>query len=270
MRIFHPKADISHFSWRLFIANSWAPGLVWISVVLAIMLVFTCVQFKIRLSQMVPAARRSIVCTALVILPSLFLEYYEPRYFIYVLPSIILSFLIVLSFLLRTLPRFSTGILVLALNVCMIYGVKQYYSETTILSAGGERITAANRAAVSEALAMIHSHFVGKPRIYSTVTAEAVAMDDSCILITPIMYYQPIDAKATREELWERANINYAIVCNPAHNLDWNETDSCIAWLDRSHAKIIFEQVGPFWDIGRSYQQSDLILLDTLRVYEFR
>ena len=123
-------------------------------------------------------------------------------------------------------------------------------------SAKVEKKLRTNNAVISEALATIHSRRAGIPRIYSTVTGESVAMDDSCILITPIMYYQPL-IPCVCEDLWERADIGYAIVCNPAHPLDWNETDSCISWSERSRAKIIFERVGAFYDMGRSYNPSD-------------
>jgi hypothetical protein len=269
MRVFHPKADLANLDWRVFIANAWAPGLIWLSLLLVIALIWAGVRYKIRLSKMEPAARRMVVCTVFVILPSIFLEYYEPRYFIYVLPTIVLSFLIVISYLFRTLPRPSFIGLTGGLSVCLLFALWRYEIDTTILGEGGDKITAANNAVMSEALATIHSRHAGVPRIYSTVTGESVAMDDSCILITPIMYYQPLDSHASREDLWKRANIGYAIVCNPAHPLDWNETDSCISWSDRSRAKVIFERVGAFYDMGRSYNASDLNLLDTLRVYEF-
>ncbi len=269
MRVFHPKADLSNLDWRIFIANAWAPGLILVSVLIIVALIWARIRYKVRISQMEPAERRMLVCTLFVILTSIFLEYYEPRYFIYVLPIIILSFLIIISFLLRTLPRPSRAGLTAGLSACLVFALWRYEMDTTILATGGKQITLANRAAVAEALATIHASCAGVPRIYSTVTGEAVAMDDSSVLITPIMFYQPIDKKASREELWKQANIGYAIVCNPAHALDWNETDSCISWADRTRAKVIFERVGTFYDIGRSYASSDLRLLDTLRVYEF-
>jgi hypothetical protein len=270
MRLFHPKADMANVSWRLFIVNAWAPAVLWISIVIVVSMMWARVRFNIRLSGMEPAAQRMLIGAILVIFPSLFLEYYEPRYLIYVLPTIILSFILILSYLLKTLPRSSTIVVRIALIVCMTGGLWRYWIDTSTIGTGAEKITATNNEAVKEALATIHTRHPGVPRIYSTVTAEGVAMDDSCILITPIMYYQPIDAEATREDLWKRAKIDYAIVCNPAHSLDWNETDSCIDWRDRSNAKMIFERVGPLWDIGRSYDANDLKLLDTLRVYEFR
>jgi hypothetical protein len=270
MRLFHPKADLANLDWRLFIANAWAPGLIWLSILLASALVWARFRHKIRLSKMEPAARRTVICSALVILPSIFLEYYEPRYFIYVLPTIVLSLLIIISYLFQTLPRSSLIALTAGLSVCLVFTLWRYKIDTIILGEGGEKITAANNTAVREALATIHSHCTDMPRIYSTVTGEAVTMDDSCTLITPIMYYQPLDSHASREDLWNHANIKYAIVCNPAHSLDWNETDSCISWSDRSHGTVIFERVGIFSDIGRSYNPSDLSLLDTLRVYEFQ
>ncbi len=269
MRIIHPKADLSNLNWRLFIANVWAPSLLWISIVLFLALVWARVRFGFKFSNIETAARRSITCVALAIIPSILLEYYEPRYFIYVLPSIVLAFLILFSQLLKYLGRCSQLIISLALSSCLVIGIGKYWTAASKLGESGNKITSSNKAAVSEALKVIHSHFKGVPRIYSTVTGEAVAMDDSCTLVTPIMYYNPIHTESSREDLWKNAEINFAIVCNPAHNLDWNETDSSISWLDRIHAKKIFERVGPLWDIGRSYDTTDLRLLDTLRAYEF-
>jgi hypothetical protein len=269
MRVLHPKADLANLDWRIFIANAWAPGLIWLSILIVLALIGARIQYKIRISQMEPIERRMLVCTLLIILPSIFLEYYEPRYFIYVLPTIILSFLIIISFLLRVLPHASRVGFIAGLSVCLAFALLRYEIDTTILGIGGEQITTANHDAVTDALSTIHASCAGVPRVYSTVTGESIAMDDSCVLITPIMFYQPMDMKVSREELWKRANIRYAIVCNPAHSLDWNETDSCISWTDRSRAKVIFERVGTFYDIGRSYASSDLRLLDTLRVYEF-
>jgi hypothetical protein len=281
-QLFHPKSDLANFNGRLVIANSWAPGVLWVSVVLAAALIWARIRYKVRLSQMEPNARRLVVCVAIVVLSSIFLEFYQPRYFIYVLPTIVLAYLIVFSYLVRTLPRAPATTVMVALGVCLAFALWRYGIDSARLGIAGETITAANRTAIAEALATIHSRRAGvdadrrrsgsstRPRIFSTTPGQCIAMDDSCELITPVIYSQPSDITMSRSELWKRANIDYAIICNPAHGGDWNETDSNIDWVARSRARIIFERLGPFSDIGRTYDLSDLKRLDTLRVYEFQ
>ena len=72
MRVFHPKADLANLEWRIFIANAWAPGLIWLSVLLVMALIWGRFRYKILLSHMEPAASRMMVCAVLVILPIYF------------------------------------------------------------------------------------------------------------------------------------------------------------------------------------------------------
>jgi len=273
--LLHPKYDLGNLNWRYFIANAWAPGVLWVSVVLAAALLWARIRFHIRLSQMDSAERRLVICSALAVVSSILFDYYWPRYFIYVLPSIVLSFVIVISYLARTLPRASVSVLAAALTSCMVYAVLLYGINAHTMGTAGQAITSANKNAVTEALAAIHSHNLGKnnhsnpPRVFSTIPGQYIAMDDSCELLTPVIFDHPIDTTISNSERWKRARIDYAIVCNPAYNYDWIQTDSIIDWQARSRSKIIFESIGLFSDIGRSYDPPGLKKLDTLRVYEF-
>ena len=275
MQILHPKSDIANFNGRLIIINSWAPGILWVSIVLATTLLWARIRYKIKLSQMEQASRRLLISAALVAFSSIFLEFYQTRYFIYVLPTIVLAFLIVISHLVSLLPRSSVAALASALSIGMAFGLWRYDIDTTRMGNVGEIITAANKTAVTDALATIHSWHKGrndhsyKPRIFSTTAGQAITMDDSCELITPVIYIQPSDNSISQNNLWKRAKIDYAIVCNSARGQDWNEDDASIDSTARSHSRIIFERIGPVSDIGRSYDPSGLKNLDTLIVYEF-
>ena len=252
MQLLHPKSNIANFNAPLFIANSWASGVLWVSIVLAFALLWARIRYKISLSQMEPASRCSVVCAALVILSSILLEFYETRYFIYVLPTIVLSFLIVISHLVRTLPRSSSATLAIALCVCVVLGIWRYEADTNKQGTVGVAITSANAIAVKDALATIHSRRAqsgrtGLPRIFATTVAQAIAMDDSCELVTPVMYVHPYGA-TPRRLLWERARIEYAIVCDGTG--DWNEDSETIDSSARSHSRIIFERTGVLFDIA--------------------
>jgi len=274
-RLLHPRAHLTNYNWRLFIANSWSPGVMWVAEALLAAIIWGAIRYKIRFSQMEPAARRFIICAALIVLSSIYIEYYWPRYLIYVLPTIVLSFLIVIAHLLRTLPRSSATALTIVLSVCLAFAILKYQGEASRLGAAGEIITAANESAVTDALSTIHSRQsvrsdrFHRPRIFSTVPGQGIVMDDSCDLLTPVMYDWKGDHTLTRDEVWQRAKIDYAIVCNQAQGNDRGEADSSIDWLARSRARLIFERAGPISDIDRPYDLSNLKLLDTLRVYEF-
>jgi hypothetical protein len=270
MMLLHPRYDLGNFNWRLFIANAWAPGVVWVFGVLVAAILWARIRYGVRLALLDPVARRMIISVAFTAFASIFFEFHWPRYFIYVLPAIILSFMVVISYLTKLLRQSSSVVLGIALSACLVFALWGYVSDTVMLGITGKTITEANKTAVMEALSTIHSRHVGRIRIFSTVPGESISMDDSCELVTPIMYIQPSDTGASRDDLWKHAAIDYAIICNPAHNYDWMQTDSSIAWLARSRSQIIFERIGPFSDIGRSYNSADLKFLDTLRVYEFR
>ncbi len=276
MHIIHPKTDLANIQARFSIAKEWAPGVLWTSCVLAASLIVARIHLNIRWSDLELSYRRMLICAALVVLSSIFFEFYWNRYLIYVLPTVVLSLLILLSHIAHRVPRSFFAALAVALSVSLIFALIKYAGDTYRCGVAGGAITAANRAAMEDALATIHAAqtgklmHTGKVRVYSTVPGECIAMDDSCQLITPVMFVQPDDRAATREQLWTRANIDFAIICRPAHSdVDWNDVDSHIYAEDPSNAKVIFERVGPFSDIGRSYDQSDLKLLDTLCVYQF-
>jgi Dolichyl-phosphate-mannose-protein mannosyltransferase len=266
----HPKTDIADVNARIAIATTWASGMLSVFVVLVAALVWAHTRYKARIVPMEPAHRRLLASAALVVLSSMCLEFYWPRYLIFVLPTIVLSFLIVIAYLVRALPRASVAALSAALSVCMAFALWQYEADTAKLGAAGEFITASNTTAVTDALAAIHARRAGMLRIFSTVPGENIAMDDSCTLITPVMYVQPIDTTMSPKDLWNAAKIDYAIVCIPAHGSDdWRQTDVAVDPSARSRARVIFERLGAFSDIRRSNDPSDLKNLDTLRVYEF-
>jgi hypothetical protein len=269
MRLFHPKSDLANFNGRIHIAMMLAPALIWIFIVLIAIFLWGRISYNVRLSQLDQKERRLIICASLAVISSVLIEFYQDRYFIYVLPTIVLAFVVLISFLIRVLPRMPVVALTLALIACLIYGVLEYAIDSIKVGEAGKTITIANNIAIKNALATIHSRYIGRPHIFSSIIGQSLAMDDSCDLVTPVMYIQPSDHIVSRSELWNRAKINYAIVCDQANGGDWNESDSSIEWTARSHAQIIFERVGLFSDISRSYDPSGLKSLDTLRVFEF-
>ncbi len=268
-RLLHPRAHLTNYTWRIFIARMWAPGVEWVSVALLGFLLWARFRFHLKYSNFGRQELRFLIAAALAVISSIYIEYYWPRYFIYVLPTIVLTFIILISFLLRNLPRASATALWVTLSFCLGLALWRYDIDTINLGTVGEKITSANEAAVTEALAVIHSHHTGRPRIFATVPGQAVTMDDSCDLLTPVMYDWKSDTTLTRDDVWKRARIDYAIVCNQAQGDDRGEADSSIDWLARSKARLIFERIGPISDIDRPYDRSNLKLLDTLRVYEF-
>ncbi len=266
----HPKTDLADVNARIAIANTWATGMLSVFVVLVAALVWAHTRYKARIVPLEPAHRRLLASAALVVLSSICFEFYWPRYLIFVLPTIVLSFLIVIAYVVRALTRTSVVVLSAALSVCMAFALLHYETDTTKLGEAGEFITTANTSAVTDALAAIHARRAGILRIFSTVPGENIAMDDPCTLITPVMYVQPIDTAMSRTDVWNNAKIDYAIVCIPAHGSDdWRQTDLAVDPSARSRARVIFERLGAFSDIRRSYDPSDLKNPDTLRVYEF-
>ncbi len=271
LHLIHLKTDLANVQSRLSIASAWSPAIVWVFCILVAALIVARITYKVRLSQLEPTARRMIACAAIVALSSIFLEFYWERYLIYVLPTVVLSFLILFDYLIRRLPRTFVSGIAAALTISLVFALYAYESETSRLGTVGKTITAANKTAVTDALLAIHSRHAGSVRVFSTVPGECVAMDDSCELITPVMYVQPIDSMMTRKDVWVNAKINYAIVCAAAHrDVDWDDIDTHMYPPDSSKWKVIFERVGSFSDIGRPYTLADLAKLDTLRVYEFQ
>ncbi|GEM_PF-2702003 len=270
MGILHPKSDLANLAGRLHVANLWAPGVVVLAIIIAITLIGKGAENRIWLSRMAEHTQRLIISAALVIIADLLFEFYQDRYFIYVLPTIILAFIVLISELETVLHGVPAKVFAFALAICIGFSLWHYWTNTARLARTSEAIATANSSAMHDALATIHSHYPGHPRIFASVAGQAMTMDDSCDLITPVMYMQPNEGWVTREELWRRANINYAITFTTKGGGDWDENDSTIEWSARSNAKIIFQRVGPFTDIVRAYAPSDDTLVDTLRVYEFR
>jgi len=273
LHIHHPKTDLANMTGRLAIARTWAPGILGVSFVLATALAWAKLKFNVGFTAMSRVERRMILATAILVVSSILLEFYEARYLIYVLPAVVLSFLVLSSHLLQRLPRSSSTVLSAVVFVCLVLGLLHYGVEVLKMGATGDTITAANKSAVTNALAAIHAHHAGRVRVFCTVPAQAVAMDDdSCELITPVIFVEPTGQSMSRNELWTRANINYAIVCvSPHRSIDWDDVNTYTYPADRSREHLIFEQAGPFSDIGRvTYDPSDLRALDTLRVYEYR
>ncbi len=270
-RLLHPKAHFSNYYWRLFIAELWAPGMIGAGVVVGVALAWARIRFHRSLSQMSSIIKRLLIGTSLVIIASIYLEYQWPRYLIYVLPTIVLSFVVIISFLFGIFSPVSRRIVTVALAICLMFSLWRYEVDTMALGRVGEQITEANKEAISEALVAIHSRKPGRLRIFSAVSGQGVTMDDSCDLLTPVMYDWPSDKSLSRREIWNRANIDYAIVFKTASRFDDRRPiDSSIGWLALSHAQLIFERVGAITDIDRPYDQINLQKLDTLRVYEFQ
>jgi hypothetical protein len=269
-RLLHPRAHFTNYYWRWFIAKLWAPGVIAVAILLVLTIIWARIRYNFRISYLEPAYRRLFLCTTLVVLASVYLEYYWPRYLIFVLPSIVLSFLVVTSLLFKALPKSSGTILGAGLGLCLAFALMSYQIDAIKLGVVGETITRANRQAMNDALAAIHLRRAGKPRIFSAVPGQYIAMDDSCELLTPVLYDWPSDKRLSRRDLWNNARIDYAIIFRLASGCDdWRQTDSSIDGLARSRSKLIFERTGPLTDIARPYDPSNLGLPDTLRVYEF-
>ncbi len=263
LHITHLKTDLANIESRFQIAQEWAPGVVGLSAIVALASIakFRSINFTIQ-------EKRLLISTALVILSATVLEFYWERYLIFVLPTIVLAMLLIWNSVLRTLAKTAKALFIGLTILCLGFGLWSYYGKASRFSIVGETVTNANTQAVESALQAIHSRGAGVVRVFTTVPTEAVAMDDSCTVITPVMFVAPIDTSLTREQIWKNANIQYAIVCDAAHrDRDWDDIDTHIYG---SKPTLIFERVGPFSDIGRTeYDPADLKNLDTLRVYEF-
>ena len=268
-RLLHPRAHFTNYYWRLFIAEMWAPGVLLVFAILLIAVIWARLRYTVTAVHLEGAQRRFLSSTALVLLASIYIEYYWPRSFIYVLPVIVLTFMIVISNLHKIFSTQARIVFAGMLTAALLFALWRYDVDATKMGSAGEIITSANKNAVAEALATIHSRHSGRPRIFSTVPGQAVVMDDSSDLLTPVMYDWPSNKTQSHAAIWKSAHIDYAIVCNQARGNDRGEADSSIDWLFRSNARLIFQCMGPFSDIDRPYDPSNLKLLDTLRVYEF-
>ncbi len=266
-RFFHPRAQYTNYNWRYFIASEWAPQVMYLAIVLVAAAIWSKFHERISFSSMAPEARRFLVCAGLAVLSSIYIEYYWPRYFIYVLPTIILSFLIVISFLNEQLPHSATRVVNLALAVCLLVGLWRYANDALRMGSTGESITTRNEAVVNDALEVIHRRYRGRPHIFSMVPTQAVVMDDSCDLITPVTYDWPSKKFACRADAWRAAKVDYAIVYKDAEGHIGGASDSVTNWLANAH--IIFERTGSFFDIDNPYKNKFLQNTDTLRVYEY-
>jgi hypothetical protein len=170
---------------------------------------------------------------------------------------------VMLSFLFRAT---SNNVLIVSVVILIgIFSVYDYSNNTIAMGKTGEIISRENQEAMSNALQAIHaSANKSLPRVFCTASGQAIAMDDdSCILLTTIMYNQSTD-NLPQPIVWKNANVDYAI----KYSGNWNEKNS---YIDTSaHPKIIFERTGHFADFERTYDPSGLKGLDTLRVYEYR
>ena len=269
-RFFHPKYQIANYYWRYSTAYTFAPGVLAVAIVLTASLVWARFRYKFQMSRLEPLIRIFLMCASLVVASSLYIEFVLLRYFIFVLPMLVLTFVIMTSELMRVLPGRSKAVLSVALGACVVLALSRFSVDALRIGRAGEAISAANGRSVTEALEIIHARHPGHVRVFCTNPVQNIAMDDSCLLITPLMYDQPSAELRSRHELWESQKLDYAIVCSPANGCDdWKQTDSSIDWGARMHAKVVFQALGAFSDINRAYAPSDSALVDTLRVYEF-
>jgi hypothetical protein len=263
--IFHPKSDSTNLYWRYFIASMWARNILLLFIAMIPLFIVARVKHKVNFSNTLTVTEKRLMFgTALLILSSVFLEdVVTPRYFIHVLPAIVFLLLVMLSFLFRAT---SNNVLIVSVVILIgIFSVYDYSNNTIAMGKTGEIISRENQEAMSNALQAIHaSANKSLPRVFCTASGQAIAMDDdSCILLTTIMYNQSTD-NLPQPIVWKNANVDYAI----KYSGNWNEKNS---YIDTSaHPKIIFERTGHFADFERTYDPSGLKGLDTLRVYEYR
>ncbi|HET6400727.1 MAG TPA: hypothetical protein VFH95_04930 [Candidatus Kapabacteria bacterium] len=265
LMIIHPKSDFANLYWRYFIANMWARNILFLSIAMILLFLLARVKYKVSFSNALTITeKRLAIGLALLILSSVFLEdVVTPRYFIHVLPALVFMLMIMISFLFR-----ASSNKVLTMSVVLLIGVFSVYdysNNSAAMGQTGEVISRENQSAITDALRILHSHANKSiPRVFCTASGQATVMDDdSCALVTTIMYNQPID-NLPASTLWKNANIDYAI----KYSGNWSEKNS---YIDTStHPRIIFERAGHFTDYERTYDPSGLKALDTLRVYEYR
>ncbi len=269
--LLHPRAQLANYEWRIFIARMWSPGILWFSALILASVIFAAIGKFLHPSTFHNSIRQLAGFVSLIVICSIYIEYHYPRSLIYVLPAIVLLFLVATDLLLRVLPSLAWRAFGVGTAACLAIGIWNYTASALSMGSVGEIITTANKHAVRDALAAVHAHSKGKPRVFSTTPAQDVAMDDSCQLLTQALFDWPVNKSATRHELWKRANVDFAIACYPGNSYAYSLTqpDSVID-IVASPAKLIFQRIGTFCDIDRPYDRSSLNLLDTLRVYEFR
>ncbi|HEY3876714.1 MAG TPA: glycosyltransferase family 39 protein [Candidatus Kapabacteria bacterium] len=273
-RLFHPRAHYTNYFWRYFIAKAWAPAILYIAVVFIAALAWAKFRLNVAFSELPIRERRFLVCVALAVLSSVYIEYYWPRYFIYVLPTIVLSFLVLLSFLIQRFPRTHARVLQVVLVVCIAEGLWQYGNTVLRMGTVGETISEQNESALRDALRLIHERYarmphVGSPRIFAAVPGQNAVMDDSAQLLTPVLYDWRTDRSLSRADVWKRSHIDFAIVYFPYENGNRSIADSNAEWVARSGGQLILERPGAFTDMDRPYDPANLANLDTLRVYEY-
>ncbi len=266
----HPKTDLADLESRLLIARLWAPGVFMALIVVILAMAYSQFRPGSRITTREPRNRRILASIAILTASSIFFEFHEFRYLIYILPSLVLGIVVLLSSLVKVESRPFLSVTYSAFGLCLGIGISSYITTAFDWGDVNRAITVANQEIYPEALARIHSLHPGTVRVFSTVPGEAIAMDDSCQLITPVMFVHPIDKSLSREAQWAKAHIDFAIVCSAAHqNKDWDGINEHPYPPATTKEKLVFERTGPVSDIGRPYEISDLKLPDTVRVYQF-
>lgn len=265
-RILHWKADLTNAYWRIQIMEMWAPGCLIFFVLVISAVLWTKVVRRSERMILKKSESDFIILATLAIASSVLIEHYELRYFIFILPTTIVLFLILLSNALeRGMKRFSV-VCSIGLSLGLCWTLWNFETEDISKAKIAASITEQNSRAVSEALNCIHS-YSRHPRIFSSVPAQAIAMDDSCVLFSPVLFDFPTGTSTSRSELMKIASPDYAILFYTGNANVGAQMDSVVDFSPGS--RMIFQRTGALTDVDCSYDASDLMRQDTLRVYQF-
>ncbi|HEY3876715.1 MAG TPA: hypothetical protein VGM92_14665 [Candidatus Kapabacteria bacterium] len=263
-RFFSPGAERGNLLYRWFIVRQWSPAYIGIGMMLLVGIIYFLIKKKHFSSVVIEWAG----AVGLILFSIVYLEMIVPRYYIYVLPAITVLIALVADQLWTNIERnslrWAIGTLIVAFLGAQTVLFMRNADEEAMYSA---KLVLNNSNALHSVKEILEKDSASRIRVVGYPAALYVMEKWPRIQTIVPLFLDAPSAAWVRDRSPNGSRADYLVSYNSSRVLDPTQNDRLVLdWLD-GHAIKVFESVGCYTDIGRSYSADGMKGFDTLRLY---